>query len=51
MSVFTSREIEDHKRESGKNGASIEKTSDPFGSIFSKLTIETLQQDVKYVQS
>ena len=26
MPVFTVREIEDHKKESGKNGATIEKT-------------------------
>ena len=26
--VFTVREIEDHKKESGKNGATIEKTSE-----------------------
>ena len=28
MPVFTVREIEDHKKESGKNGATIEKTSE-----------------------
>ena len=28
MPVFTVREIEDHKKESGENGATIEKTSE-----------------------
>ena len=28
MPVFTVREIENHKKESGKNGATIEKTSE-----------------------
>ena len=28
MPVFTVREIEDHKKESGKNGVTIEKTSE-----------------------
>ena len=27
-SLFTAREIEDHQKESGKNGAAIEKTSE-----------------------
>ena len=33
MPVFTVREIEDHKKESGKNGATIEKTSER-GTLF-----------------
>ena len=28
VSVFTVREIDDHKKESGKNGATIQKTSE-----------------------
>ena len=43
MPVFTVGEIEDHKKESGKNGATIEKTSERGLQLKNERYADTIQ--------